>query len=185
MSPGHLGENPSAECGSPCDLPPASSPSYSLNHTSFLSALGTCQTLARFRAFACALSSALDALHSPVLPVLLCPWDDGFSLVLLCSESHCGSPLPQPPACSGSRLTALRLPIILTIPSLVPFYLSLLSPNPGQVLSLFVLQGITFSKLLLAVRAPGCSAGSPVSFRFLAQNWLRATSGPAGTLEPP
>lgn len=80
-----------------CDLLP--SPSYSLSHTSLLSALGTNQTLSCLRAFAHVVSFAQNALLSSLLP-LLCPQDDCFSLVALCSESCCGFQSPPLSICS-------------------------------------------------------------------------------------
>lgn len=95
MCPGQFAENPSASTQlTPCALTPACS-SDSLNHISFLSALGPCQTLSCLRAFARAASTPQNILFaSSVLPLLLCPWDDRFGLVALCSDSCCGSPLP-------------------------------------------------------------------------------------------
>lgn len=96
VRPGQFAENPGASVRlTPCARTPDCPLSDSLNHTSFLSALGPCQTLSCLRAFAHAASSAQNALFaSSVLLLLLRPWDDCFGLVALCSESCCGSPLP-------------------------------------------------------------------------------------------
>lgn len=139
MSPGCLGESPSALMWlTLCDLPSASCllPFLTLNHTSFLGALGTCQTLSCLRAFAYAVSSALKALLSSVLPLFLCPWDDCCCRLVALNPAM--APLcPHPSVCSLLPPHCSLAPSDLDLPNLVPFYLFLLPsspcpPNSGQ-----------------------------------------------------
>lgn len=106
-----------------------------------------------------AASSAQNALLSSVLLLLLCPWDDCFSLAAPLLRIPLWLPIaPTLQLVPCSHLIAHWRPVILTLLSLVLFSLFLLPPPDPRVLDellfLLVLQG---RHLLQAVAGSACS----------------------------